>query len=134
MPFFNPVPNIENRLRVFGVRCESSFKRDILYPRISPFFVLVQINIHTLCLKDTRLYPPENTPIRGFDVLRFMFHLLIRFVRQELSCVHSDGFGRCFLTWVCFFNDSRRSSFVRAQCFNHFATKGTGFSSPRSPN
>ncbi len=35
--------------------------------------------------------------------------LRIRFVRQDLTCVYSDGFGCCFLIWVCFFNDYRWS-------------------------
>ena len=54
----------------------------------------------------------QKIPYQGFwcsevHVLR----LRIRFVGQELACVHGDGFCSCFLTWVCFFNDSRRSSF-----------------------
>ncbi len=52
----------------------------------------------------------QKTPYQGFwysevHVLR----LRIRFVRQDLDSVISDGFC-CFLIWVCVFNDSRWSN------------------------
>ncbi len=46
--------------------------------------------------------------IRDFGVSRFI-RLRIRFVRQDLTSVISDGFGSSFLNWVCVFNDSHRS-------------------------
>ncbi len=70
------------------------------YPRrvsSTPFFL-------KSCLKTTRIYPPV-TYRKHSEV-----HLLrrIRFVRQDLVCVHSDAFGSFLLTGVCIFNDSLR--------------------------
>ena len=72
-------------------------------------------NVHPFlkpCLKISRIYPPaacRKRPIRDFGAPRFMFYVY-GFVRQDLACVYSDGFGSCFLIWVCFFNDYRWST------------------------
>jgi hypothetical protein len=53
----------------------------------------------------------QKKPYQGF--WRSEVHVLrlrIRFVRQDLACVYSDGFGSCFLIWVCFINDYRWST------------------------
>jgi hypothetical protein len=62
---------------------------------------------HThLPLSRLQKIPYQEFRLSEVHVLR----LRIRFVRQELSCVHSDDFGSFLLTWVFFFNVSRRSS------------------------
>jgi hypothetical protein len=72
-------------------------------------------NIHPFlkpCLKISLIYPTSayrKHPIRDFGVPRFMFRVY-GFVRQDLSCMYSDGFGSCFLILVCFFNDYRWST------------------------
>ncbi len=53
----------------------------------------------------------RKKPNQGF--CRSVVHvqrLWIRFVRQDLSCGLSGDFGICLLIWVCFFNDSLRST------------------------
>jgi hypothetical protein len=82
-------------------------------------------NIHLFlkpCLKISRIYPPaacRKHPIRDFGAPRFMFYVY-GFVRQDLTCVYSDGFGSCFLIWVCFFNDYRWST-IHTVLFVSFA-------------
>ena len=53
-----------------------------------------------------------KTPNQGFWLsVVHVQRICIRFVRQDLTCVRSGDFGICLLIWVCFFNDSRRSTF-----------------------
>jgi hypothetical protein len=64
--------------------------------------------------QDLTHLPPrriQKTPFQGF--WRSEIHVLrlrIRLFRQDLACVYGDGFGSCFLIWVCFFNDYRWST------------------------
>jgi hypothetical protein len=71
---------------------------------------------------------------RGRQVVEIWTLNRIRNVRQDLdlnqACVHSDDFGSCLFTWVCFFNDSRWStlhtflfaSFAWASPYDHRET------------
>ena len=69
--------------------------------------IVSEVNVHV------PLSRIQKTPTQGFwrsDSEVHVLRLRIRFVGQDLVCVHSDGFGSCFLTWVYFFNDSHRST------------------------
>jgi hypothetical protein len=109
----------------FHAQDSSCAPRDSLYnsPSISQALQMLPTRIFTAPflpqtvsqdLTDLTHLPPsriQKTPYQGFwrSEVHFLRRLRIRFVRQDLACVYSDGFGCCFLIWVCFFNDSRWS-------------------------
>ena len=92
-----------------------------LFSASPPFIQVISIlstnrHVHPLLLQivsqgNAHLPPSriKKTPHQGS--WRSEVHVLclrIRFVRQDLTCVHGGSFGISFLIWMCCFNDSHR--------------------------
>jgi hypothetical protein len=86
----------------------SSFPRLPTTRHIHPFFPQTVFRGH-------EHLPPrhlQKTTYQGFwrSEVHVLLRLRIRFVRQDLGCVHSDDFSSWLLTWVCLSNDPHRST------------------------
>ena len=75
---------------------------------------LPTIHISSSVSQDNAHWTPsriQKKPNQGLcQSVVHVLSLWIRFLGQDLSCVHSGGFGSCLFIWVCCFNDSRRST------------------------